>query len=93
MRTALATLALLTATLIGASPSTAHVVEAPVRALSAGETLELRYVEPVPTARHPHRVYFELNDGSAYRHMNARVCLKSNEVPNDICADVFWYAR
>lgn len=73
-----------------AGAASAHVVEEADRTV---DRVVLTYAEPVPTKRHPHRVYYELNDGSAYRHMNARLCLRSNEVPNRICGDVFWYAR
>lgn len=66
------------------------VVEQPDRTV---KYLELRYAEPVPTKRHPNKVYFELNNGSAYRYVNSRVCRQANDVPNWICADVYWYAK
>jgi len=81
---------LMTTLLLMAVKASAVVVEQPDRTV---KHLELRYAEPVPTKRHPHRVYFELNDGSAYRYLNSRVCLQANDVPNWICADVYWYAR
>lgn len=57
------------------------------------ERLEVRYVEPVPTKRFPHRAYFELNDGSSWRYLNSRICIQADKVPNRICKTVFWYAR
>lgn len=55
--------------------------------------VHLTYAEPVGTQRYPHRVYFETNDGAAYRYLNARVCVQANAVPDRICYDAFWYAR
>jgi len=81
---------LMTTLVLMAARASAVVVEQPDRTV---KYLELRYAEPVPTKRLPHRVYFELNDGSAYRYPNSRVCLQANDVPNWICADVYWYAR
>lgn len=57
------------------------------------QRLEVRYAEPVPTKRHPYRAYFELNDGSAWRYLNSRVCMDADKVPDRICKTVFWYAR
>lgn len=53
----------------------------------------LTYAEAVGTARHPHRVYFELNDGSTYRYINYRICVQSADVFAMICVRAFAEAR
>lgn len=83
-------LAATAAVLFLSAPAHAVQVESPVRTV---DRLEVVYAEPVPTPRHPYRQYFELNDGSAWRYLNSRVCQQADDVPDRICKTVFWYAR
>jgi len=81
---------LVTLFMMAAGGASAVVVEAPDRVV---EQVELTYAEPVPTRRLPYRVYFETNDGAAYRYVNYRVCARANEVTNTICQFAFWPGR
>lgn len=79
-------LSFLVGTLLAMSPASAGIIESPDREVKRPV---LTYAEPMPTARHPHRVYFELTDGSAYRYVNYRVCIQAADVYGMICVRAF----
>lgn len=76
--------------LVGAVKANAVMIEAPERTVA---NLHVVYAEPIPARGKETRVYFELNDGSAWGYRGYGPCARANKVPNRICRTVFWYAR